>query len=129
MVQLCVTFIKELINNYRLEICWSYQVSAFITLNRRVLFIFVTYTCGWLLSFLELFNINIKNNTLFRKGAIIRIYRNKITCARASRRITGQYTKYALYTRASRRITDQCTDAHYIHTLETCQSMRYHRSA
>src|SRR6266498_5807293 len=51
MVHLGVTFIKELIGNYCLETCWSYQVSVFITLNRRILFIFATYACGWLLSY------------------------------------------------------------------------------
>src|SRR6266498_4823080 len=51
MVHLGVAFIKEPISNYRLETCWSYQVSVFITLNRRILFIFATYTCGWLLSY------------------------------------------------------------------------------
>src|SRR6266536_1894341 len=94
-------------DNYRLETCLSYQVSAFIILNRRVLFIFATYTCGWLLSFLELFNTNIKDNTFFEEWAIIRVYSNRVACARAPRRITGQCIKCALYTRVSRRITGQ----------------------
>src|SRR6266498_1387210 len=104
MVHLGVAFIKEPIGNYRLETYWSYQVSVFITLNRRILFIFATYTCGWLLSFLKLFNASIKDNTPFREGAIIRVYSNRVTCARTPRRVTGQYIKYALYTRASRRV-------------------------
>src|SRR6266498_2267939 len=92
--------------NYCLEICWSYQVSVFIILNRRVLFIFVMYVCGWLLSFLELFNASIEDNTLFGEGVIVRVYSNRVVCARVSRRITGQ-----------------CTDAYCMHTLEACQSM------
>src|SRR6266498_134108 len=95
------------IDNYRLETCLSYQVSAFIILNRKVLFTFVTYTCGWLLSFLELFNTSIEDNTLFREAAIIRVYNNKVACARVPRRITGQYIRCVLYTRVSRRITGQ----------------------
>src|SRR6266511_5361044 len=105
-------------DNYRLETCLSYQVSAFIILNRKVLFIFATYTCGWLLSFLELFNTSIKDNTLFKEGVIVRVYSNRVVCVRAPRRITGQCTEYVLYTRVSRRITDQCINTHYIRTLE-----------
>src|SRR6266536_5176032 len=51
MIHLGVTFIKELINNYRLETYWSYQISVFIILNRRMLFTFATYIYGWLLSY------------------------------------------------------------------------------
>ncbi len=83
-----------------------------------MLFTFVTYTRGWLLSFLELFNASIEDNTLFGEGAIIRVYSNRVACARAPRRITGQCTECVLYARVSRRITGQYTDAHYIRTLE-----------
>src|SRR6266536_4819359 len=51
MFHLDIIFIKELMGNYRLETCWSYQVFVFIILNRRMLFIFAMYTCGWLLSY------------------------------------------------------------------------------
>ncbi len=37
----------------------------------------------------ELFNASIKDNTPFGKGAIIRVYSNRIACARAPRRVTG----------------------------------------
>ena len=89
MFHLGVAFIKEPIDNYRLETYWSYQISAFITLNRRMLFIFATHACGWLLSFLKLFNTSIKDNTPFREEAIVRAYGNRVACARAPRRITG----------------------------------------
>ena len=88
MVHLGVTFIKKLIGNYRLETCWSYQVSVFIVLNRRMLFIFVIYGYGWLLNFLKLFNASIEDNTLFGEGVIVRVYSNRVACARVSRRIT-----------------------------------------
>src|SRR6266536_4518452 len=104
MIHLGVTFIKELIDNYRLETYWSYQVSAFIILNRRMLFTFVTRAYGWLLSFLELFNASIEDNTPFGEGIIVRVYSNRVACARVSRRITGQCTECVLYTRASRRV-------------------------
>src|SRR6266536_5437747 len=104
MIYLGIAFIEELIDNYRLEICWSYQVSVFIILYRRMLFTFVIYTCGWLLSFLEIFNASIKDNTPFREEAIVRAYGNRVACARAPRRITGQCTECALYARASRRV-------------------------
>ena len=54
----------------------------------------------------ELFNASIEDNTLFGEGVIVRVYSNRVACARAPR-----------------RITDQCTDAHCMHTLEACQSM------
>ena len=37
----------------------------------------------------ELFNTSIKDNTPFGEGAIVRVYNNKIACARVSRRVTG----------------------------------------
>ncbi len=89
MFHLGVAFIEELMGNYRLETCWSYQVSAFIILNWRMLFTFVTRACEWLLSFLKLFNTSIEDNTPFRKGAIVRVYGNRVACARAPRRVTG----------------------------------------
>ena len=89
MFHLGVTFIEELMNNYRLKTYWSYQVSAFIILNRRMLFTFVTRAYGWLLSFLELFNASIEDNTPFREGAIVRVYNNRVTYARVPRRVTG----------------------------------------
>ncbi len=89
MFHLGVAFIKELMGNYCLKTCWSYQVSVFIILNRRMLFIFVTRACGWLLSFLELFNASIEDNTPFGEGAIVRVYGNRVACARVSRRVTG----------------------------------------
>ncbi len=58
--------------------------------------------CGWLLSFLKLFNTSIKDNTLFGEGVIIRVYNNRVTCARAPRRITGQ-----------------CADTYYIRARPT----------
>ena len=69
-----------------------------------MLFTFATYACGWLLSFFKLFNASIEDNTPFGEEVIIRAYGNRITCARAPRRITGQYTEYILYARASRRV-------------------------
>ncbi len=56
-----------------------------------MLFTFIIYTCGWLLSFLKLFNASIKDNTLFGEEVIVRVYGNRVTCARVSRRITDQY--------------------------------------
>src|SRR6266511_3953086 len=102
MFHLGVAFIKEPIDNYRLETYWSYQISAFIILNRKILFTFATRACGWLLSFLKLFNTSIKDNTPFGEGAIIRTYNNRITCARVPRRVKNQYA-----------------DAHYIRARPT----------
>ncbi len=64
-----------------------------------MLFTFATRACRWLLSFLELFNASIKDNTPFREGAIIRAYDNRVTYARAPRRVKGQYAD-AYYMRA-----------------------------
>ncbi len=47
----------------------------------------------------ELFNTSIENNIPFREGAIIRAYSNRVTCARAPRRVTDQYAD-AYYIRA-----------------------------
>ncbi len=54
-----------------------------------MLFIFATRACGWLLSFLKLFNASIEDNTPFGEGVIVRVYGNRVACARVSRRVTG----------------------------------------
>src|SRR6266536_4265450 len=71
MFYLGVAFIKELIDNYRLETCWSYQVSAFIILNRRMLFIFVTHACGWLLSYSSCLMRVLKIISPLRRGQLL----------------------------------------------------------
>ncbi len=65
----------------------------------------------------------------------VRAYGNRVACARAPRRITGQYTECVLYARASRRVNvliciicadrimGQCINAYYVYILEACQSM------
>ncbi len=62
--------------------------------------IYIRYVYVWMaIKLFELFNASIEDNTLFGEGAIVRVYSNKIMCARAPRRVTNQYVN-AYYMRA-----------------------------
>jgi len=52
--------------------------------------IYIRYVCVRMaIKLFELFNASIKDNTPFREGVIIRVYDNRVACARVSRRVTG----------------------------------------
>ena len=52
--------------------------------------IYIRYACVRMaIELFELFNASIKDNTPFAEGAIVRVYGNRVACARVSRRVTG----------------------------------------
>ena len=52
--------------------------------------IYIRYVCVRMaIELFELFNASIEDNIPFGEGVIIKVYGNRVACARVSRRVTG----------------------------------------